>query len=105
MPTVSVSVSSTGIIHCSPDPVPVSGQNATITFDLATAGYAFAASNAVVVPSPASQFPNPSSTVSPTTATLFDANTDSNPYKYVVHLVRLSDSEPLSLDPTIENGK
>jgi hypothetical protein len=105
MPTVSVSVSSPGTIHVSPDPVGVSGPNATITFNLMSSGYSFASSNAIAVPQPGSQFPNPSTTVSATQATLFDLNSDSNSYKYVVHLVRNSDNQPISLDPTIENGK
>jgi hypothetical protein len=105
MPTVNVSVSSIGIIACSPDPVPVSGASATITFNLVTTGYTFPASGAIVVPSPANQFPDPSSTVSSTTATLLDVNSDSNDYKYVVRVVRSSDNQPLDLDPTIQNGK
>ncbi|WP_374567295.1 hypothetical protein [Ideonella sp.] len=105
MATVTVSVSSTGIISCSPDPVPVSGANATITFNLATSGYAFLANNTVVVSNPASQFPYPSSTSSTHLATLFDANTDSNSYKYTVHLTNTADNSTLSLDPTIENGR
>lgn len=105
MPTVSVSVSSPGTIHVSPDPVGVSGSNTTITFNLLSSGYSFASSNAIVVPQPGSQFPNPSTTVSATQATLLDVNSDANTYKYVVHLVRNSDNQPLSLDPAIENGK
>lgn len=105
MPTVNISVSAPGIINVSPDPIPVSGANATITFNLLTSGYHFPSSNAVVVPQPGSQFPNPATTVSPTSATLFDANTDANSYKYVVHLVRTSDNQPLNLDPIIENGQ
>jgi hypothetical protein len=104
MPSVSISVSSAGIISCTPDPIPVSGGNATITFNLQSTGYAFPASNAIVVPAPSNQFPNPSTTVSATQATLHDVNSDANPYKYVVHLIRTSDNTPLNLDPTIENG-
>jgi len=105
MPTVTVNVSTVGAVSCTPDPVPVSGPNATITFNLANSNYSFAANSAIAVPQPASQFPNPSTTVSPTTATLFDANTDSNRYKYVVRLVKNSDNSPLVFDPTIENGQ
>ena len=102
MPNVSVSVSSVGVISCTPDPVPVSGGNATITFTLGSSGYTFPSSNAIVVPSPANQFPNPSVSVASNIATLLDVNSDSNSYKYVVHLIRTSDNQPLSLDPTIE---
>ncbi|MFZ5550379.1 MAG: hypothetical protein ACOZJX_16915 [Pseudomonadota bacterium] len=105
MPTVSVSVSTLGVIACSPDPVPVSGADATITFNLVTTGYTFPANAAIVVPTPANQFPDPSQTVSPNQATLFDVNSDSNSYKYVVRVIRSSDNQPLDLDPTIENGK
>ncbi|MFO1337194.1 MAG: hypothetical protein U1F53_03005 [Burkholderiaceae bacterium] len=102
---VSVTVDSTGHIVCSPDPVPVSGANALINFQLQSSGYAFASTNPVVVPSPANQFPYGPWCPSSSQACLFDANTDSNSYKYVVHLVNLSDSQPLSVDPVIENGK
>lgn len=105
MPSVSISVSSSGIISCSPDPVPVSGSNATISFNLQTSGYTFPASNAIVVPAPSNQFPSPSISVASNIATLLDVNSDSNSYKYVVHVIRTSDNEPLSLDPTIENGQ
>jgi hypothetical protein len=104
MPNVTVSVATGGII-CNPDPVPVSGADATITFTLATPGYNFPASNAIVVPAPSNQFPNPSVTVTPTTATLLDKNTDDKKYKYIVNLVRTSDNQPLDVDPIIENGK
>ena len=57
------------------------------------------------LPSPANQFPYGPWCPSSSQACLFDANTDSNSYKYVVHLVNLSDSQPLSVDPVIENGK
>ncbi len=102
---VTVSVSAIGVVSCSPDPVPVSGPDATISFNLVSAGYAFPGSLAIVVPQPSNQFPDPSVTVSPTLATLFDANTDANRYKYVVRLVRTADNEPISFDPMIENGK
>ncbi len=105
MTTVNVSVSSTGIISCSPDPVPVNGSNATITFNLHTSGYAFPSNAAVVVSNPGSQFPNPSVTASSILVTLLDVNSDSNRYKYTVHLVNTADNSPLSLDPTIENGR
>ena len=102
---VTVSVSATGIISCSPDPVPVSGANATIAFSLPTAGYAFPASAAIVVSNPASQFPYAAVTASSTMVTLFDNNTDQNSYKYTVHLRNLADNSDMSFDPTIENGR
>lgn len=105
MAIVNVSVSSMGIISCSPDPVPVSGSNATITYNLLTAGYKFPGTSAVVVTNPGSQFPNGSVTASSILVTLLDVNSDSNSYKYTVNLVRTSDNAPLSLDPTIENGR
>jgi hypothetical protein len=102
---VNVSVSSTGIISCSPDPVPVSGSNATITFNLHTSGYAFPGNLAVVVSNPGSQFPNGSVTASSILVTLLDVNSDSNSYKYTVNLIKTADNSALSLDPTIENGR
>lgn len=105
MATVNVSVSSMGIISCSPDPVPVSGSNTTITYNLLTSGYKFPGTSAVVVSNPGSQFPNGSVTASSILVTLLDVNSDSNSYKYTVNLIRTSDNSPLSLDPTIENGR
>jgi hypothetical protein len=102
---VTVSVSSSGVVSCSPDPVGVSGADALIAFTLASPGYAFPSSNAITVTSPASQFPYGPWTSSSTAASLFDVNSDSNTYKYTVHLIRLSDSHPIAYDPTIENGK
>ncbi|HEV8692004.1 MAG TPA: hypothetical protein VGQ91_17000 [Ideonella sp.] len=106
MPNVSISVSTPGGISCSPDAVPAgTSPNVTITFTLQTTGYRFASSNAIVVPSPSNQFPSPSITVSSNQVTLFDVNSDQNTYKYVVNLVRTSDNQPLSVDPTILNGQ
>lgn len=105
MPTVSISVSAGDVITCSPDPVNVSGSNVTITFNLQASGYRFASSGAIVVPSPASQFPNASITVMSNQVTLLDVNSDANTYKYNVNLVRTSDNAPVSVDPTIKNGQ
>lgn len=103
--TVNVTVDATGNIVCTPNPVPISGANALISFQLQTSGYAFASSNPVVVVSPANQFPYGPWSPSSGQVCLYDANTDSNRYKYWVHLINLSNSQPLSVDPVIENGK
>lgn len=105
MNTVNVSVSTTGLISCTPDPVPISGSNVNIIFNLLTTGYSFRNNAAVVVSNPGSQFPNPSVTASSILVNLFDANSDAKKYKYTVHLVNDSSGESLSLDPTIENGR
>lgn len=105
MANVNVSVSATGGISCSPDPVQISGSNVTINFNLQTAGYQFAPSNAIVVTNPGSQFPSPSwNSSTGLAAHLVDVNSDNNAYKYTVALVKVSTGQTLSLDPTIENG-
>lgn len=102
---VTVSVNSMGQVCCSPDPAPVSGTNALITFNLATSGYAFPSNNAITVINPESQFPYGPWNISSASVGLFDANTDENSYKYTVHVIRLSDNTTLEYDPMIENGK
>lgn len=102
---VNVTVNSMGQVVCSPDPVPISGASALISFQLQTSGYAFAATNPVVVISPSNQFPYGPWSPSSGQVCLFDANTDSNSYKYSVHLINLSNNQPVSVDPVIENGK
>ncbi|WP_374673442.1 hypothetical protein [Ideonella sp.] len=106
MPTVTVTVSATGRITCTPDPVPVSGADQTISFVLETSTYRFPTANAVVVKTaPNSQFPQPAQTEATQLVTLFDANTDALTYDYTVRVVRKSDNAELELDPSIENGK
>lgn len=106
MPTVTVTVSATGRITCTPDPVPVSGADQTISFVLETTTYRFPTTNAVVVKTaPNAQFPHPAQTEATQLVTLFDANTDNLTYNYTVRVVRNADEEGFELDPSIENGK
>ena len=100
---VNVSVSA-GQVSCAPDPAKVSAANVLIVFDLQTAGYAFPATSAVVVMSPASQFPYPSWTISPGCAALLDIDGDTNTYNYTVNVVDLSSGNTISVDPIIKNG-
>ena len=100
---VNVTVSA-GKVSCTPDPVKVSAANVLIVFDLQTAGYAFPATNAVVVMTPGTQFPYPSWTMSPSSASLLDIDGDTSNYAYTVNVVELSTGHHLSVDPTIKNG-
>jgi hypothetical protein len=104
---VTVSVDPTGLIVCSPDPVPVSGQDVTLKFKLTTAGYQFPDEHAIVV-APAHRgrsFPNPSRTVTADVATLEDVDLRKrkNPIPYTVHLLDKASGKRLSVDPTIKN--
>lgn len=107
MPTVkhvNVSINEAGQVVCTPETANVNGANALIVFHLETAGYAFPASNAVVVSNPGTQFPYPSWTAYPGYAALFDADGDTNNYSYTVNVVELSTGQTLSADPTVKNN-
>ncbi|HSI60590.1 MAG TPA: hypothetical protein VLA16_23745 [Ideonella sp.] len=101
--SVTVSVDASQTITVSPDPVTVNGNNVLIVFGLATSGYKFPNSNAVVVTSPGAQFPYPVWTISNTQAALLDVNDETGDYKYTVNLVNIATGAPISLDPSIRN--
>lgn len=104
--TVTISVTPAGFIQCSPDPLPVRGRDATLTFLLETAGYRFPINRAVMVKAaPNAQFPFPAQTRDARTVTLYDANTDDLLYPYTVRVISLEDERLIERDPSIENGK
>jgi hypothetical protein len=104
--SVNVTVNKHGVATCtcSPSPAPVTVPNSTITFTLtAPVGWEFPDAGAVVVPSPADQFPDPSVTQPGNlVATLFDVNSDTNEYTYTVHVQQ--GSTKVKHDPLIKNG-
>lgn len=101
---VTVTVDGSGNPACSPDPVNAKGGNVKLHFDLATPGYAFADTDAVVVSSPGTQFPHPSHThAGGTKATLLNRNSERGDFKYTVRLKELSSGRLIELDPTIKN--
>jgi hypothetical protein len=99
---VTVSLES-GQWKCSPDPIVPTGLNAVIKFTLATGGYAFRATNAIVVQSPGTQFPDPSETKDATTAKLKDRNDDRGRFKYSVFLTENNSGATVEIDPIISN--
>ncbi|MBT9599243.1 MAG: hypothetical protein IV094_24945 [Vitreoscilla sp.] len=101
---VTVTVEAGGAVVCTPQTVNVSSANVLIVFHLETAGYAFPASDAVVVSNPGSQFPYPSWTAYPGYAALFDFDNDTAEYSYTVNVIELSTGRTLSVDPVIKNG-
>ena len=104
--TVTVAKDGQGnvVITCTPDPVQVNAFNTLISFNLATAGYHFLASNTIVLDSPQPDFPYPAHTVNATLATLLDLCTTSNSFKYTVYVVDTATGTQYSLDPVIKNG-
>ena len=102
---VVVTVDAKGLITCTPDHLTVRGSDAVLKFSLETEGYVFPKEGAVVVENPGKEFPFPSRTLKarPTTATLYDYNTEVGKFKYMVTVQRLADGSRLELDPTIGN--
>jgi hypothetical protein len=91
--------------QCSPDPIKPTGLNAIIKFTLATGGYAFRATNAIVVQSPGTQFPDPSETKDATTAKLKDRNDERGQFKYSVFLTQDGTGSTVEIDPIINNDE
>lgn len=87
------------------DPIVVNGQGVNIRFTLATPGWEFHAHNPITVSNGGSQFPDPAQRVSPTTATLFDANNErgKHDFHYCIRVRRTSDGHEAVTDPTIRN--
>jgi hypothetical protein len=101
--TVDVTVSNTGCITCSPDPVVVKSRNTLVNFRLRTQGFSFRDRDAIVVSDPSSQFPYPSWTVKPTQATLLDVDNQKSSFAYNVYVVDQSTGRVITGDPTIQN--
>jgi hypothetical protein len=101
---VTVTVTPNGDVTCSPDPVVVSAAQSTVSFRMATTGWVFRATNAIVVLNPGSDFPLPSKT-SPDgkKAVLQDRDTTTGSYAYTVYVLHPASGREASVDPTIEN--
>lgn len=101
---VTVTVSPNGDVTCTPDPVVVSAAQSTVSFRMATTGWVFRATHAIVVFNPGSDFPLPSKT-SPDgkKAVLQDRDTTSGSYPYTVYVLHPATGREASVDPTIEN--
>ena len=103
--TVSVSVDDSGNITCSPDPVVVTQPDTLLEFDLASPGYEFPDSKAILVLDTSSgNFPLPSQTVGPYQATLMDTCISAGLFHYRVTVVQSSTGTVFSVDPGIRNG-
>lgn len=103
-PDVTVTVSPDGDVTCTPDPLVVTARHKTVVFRIATAGWRFAAQQAVVVAKPGVDFPQPSQTLpSGRTATLLDRDLQSGAFAYTVNVYEPSTGRRRSVDPTIEN--
>jgi hypothetical protein len=102
-PDVVVTVTAAGDIVCTPDPLVVSSKNATLVFQLQTAGYVFRDKDPIVVTQPGSTFPFPSKTRGGTTAVLLDRDNSTASYKYSVFVKDQATGRILSVDPTIQN--
>lgn len=91
-------------ITCTPNPVPVNGVNTLIMFNLDTRGYRFRTIRAIELDKPNSDFPFPSWTIAPTTATLYDLCNQVDVFKYTVHVINTLTDVEYSVDPEIKNG-
>ena len=101
---VVVTVSATGDVTCTPDPVVVKATKSTLVFRLATPGWVFRAENAIVVAQPGTEFPEPSKTApGGLKATLMDRDRSVGSFAYTVTVVQPSTGRVGSVDPTIEN--
>jgi hypothetical protein len=100
---VDVSVDDKGNVTCSPDPVRVRGAKALLVFKMASPGWTFADTDAIVVENPGSEFPYASWTTKPTMAVLVDQNSMKASYKYSVAVIQTSTGKRFVQDPGIEN--
>lgn len=101
---VTVTVDTAGEVVCTPSTTTVNGgSNFLVTFKLQTPGYVFPGTDAVVVTNPGNQFPYGSWTTNPTTASIYDANTQAGDYPYTVTVINTSTGGQHSMDPLIKN--
>jgi hypothetical protein len=101
---VGVRVDDQGI-HVKPDPVVVDTHNALVVFSLATDGYHFPATGAIVVTTPNGDFPYSSWTLKPQEAAILDLGNDAGEYEYTVTVVDDATGRVITLDPVIRNGQ
>jgi hypothetical protein len=101
---VGVSVDATNTIHVKPDPVIVDTHNVLVVFTLATDGWHFPASGAIVVTTPGSDFPYSAWTVKPQQAAILDLGANLGDYEYTVTVVNDATGQVVTLDPVIKNG-
>jgi hypothetical protein len=100
---VSVTVTG-GVVACTPPTVNVSNPDTLVVFNLATSGYNFPATAAIVINTANTDFPYASWTVKPQLCGVFDANGVSGDFKYTCTVVETATGQVLSLDPVIRNG-
>ena len=102
--TVAVTVGTNQQITVEPNPAVIEDPNVYLKFELQTTGYKFPTSNAVVVSSPGTQFPDASQTwESGLTVTLLDVNSQTGDYSYSVYVQPDTGGPLLRHDPTIRN--
>jgi hypothetical protein len=101
---VTVTVASDGTIACAPDPVNVASKNALVAFCLATDGYHFPDSDAVVINTAHGDFPYSAWTIKPQLAGIADLCKIPGEIKYTVTVVNDATGVATSLDPVIHNG-
>ena len=101
---VTVTVASDGSIACAPDPIEVNSKNALVAFNLATDGYHFPDTDAIVINTTSSDFPYSSWTIKPQLAGIADLCKIMGPVKYTVTVVSDATGQPSSYDPVIHNG-
>jgi len=101
--TVNNGASGPVTILCSPDPATVKAPNTLLIFRLKTPGWAYAATQPIVMVDGSNQFPLAPWTVDPHCVTLLNLVTVAGSHKYIVNLVKEAGGEPLSVDPVVIN--
>ena len=95
--TVSIA---NNVISVTPDPLPVSGNNINIHWDISTPGWTFP-SNGIVITNPGSEFEDPEVQNNGNRFKWKDKNSSAGNYKYAINVT--NGSTPLTFDPTIIN--
>ena len=103
---VTVDVSDTGEITCSPNPVDITkgASSVLLTFTLDTPGYRFKTTKAIELDEPQDDFPFASWTIDDTQACLFDRNKNADTLAYSVTVVDTKTGKEYTVDPEIKNG-
>lgn len=108
---VHVTVDIHGKPTCTCDP-PTAGPTTpgvTLAFTILTTPWVFddrtpTVPIVITTADPTGQFPNPPVVTSPTTATLYDVNSDTVGYLYKVNVYNPTNGDSLDHDPMIKNG-
>lgn len=100
---VFVTVSGSGVVTTTPEPVIVTGSNVLINFRLVTEGWVFPDVDAITVDNPGPTFPHACWPIGPQSVGLLDTVQTKADFKYNVTVVHQATGQALHFDPTIRN--